>query len=107
MAALQTSPIWLWVVLFATPLGVLGQTLKPLILQRTIDGPLTDVNLTGLLEHCALFFIVVIGAFIFSSLGVYALQLIGLRSLAALRKTLFSHVMNQGRASLIRERQAR
>ena len=89
---------WLWVVLFATPLGVLGQTLQPLILQQTIDGPLTDSNLAGLLEHCALFFTVVIGAFIFSSLGVYALQLIGLRSLAALRKQLFTHILGQGRS---------
>ena len=87
---------WLLVVMVATPLGVLSQTFKPLILQQTIDGPLTSTDLKGLSEHCAIFMAVVLSAFIFRSLGVYALQLIGLRTLAQLRRKLFTHVLSQG-----------
>ena len=89
---------WLLVVMVATPLGVLSQTFKPLILQQTIDGPLTSADLKGLSEHCAIFMAVVLSAFIFRSLGVYALQLIGLRTLAQLRRKLFTHVLSQGQA---------
>lgn len=89
---------WLLLVMVATPLGVLFQTFKPLILQQTIDGPLTGGDLKGLSEYCAIFMAVVLSAFIFRSLGVYALQLIGLRTLAQLRRKLFVHVLSQGQA---------
>mgnify|MGYP001500045607 CR=1 FL=1 len=46
---------WLLLVMLATPLGVLSQTFKPLILQQTIDGPLTGGDLKGLSEYCAIF----------------------------------------------------
>ena len=89
---------WLALVMVATPLGVLFQTFKPLILQQTIDGPLTGGDLKGLSEYCAIFMAVVLSAFIFRSLGVYALQLIGLRTLAQLRRKLFVHVLSQGQS---------
>jgi ATP-binding cassette, subfamily B, multidrug efflux pump len=89
---------WLWMVLFATPLGVLAQTLQPLILQKTIDGPLTNGNFGTLSQYCSVFAAVVIFGFIFKSLGVFALQLIGLKSLASLRRTLFLHVLGQSQA---------
>lgn len=89
---------WLLIVAIATPLGVLFQTFKPLILQKTIDGPLQSSELVGLGQYCAIFMAVVMSSFIFSSLGVYALQLIGLRTLADLRRKLFKHVLSQGQA---------
>ena len=89
---------WLLMVMVATPLGVLFQTFKPLILQQTIDGPLNSADLKGLSEHCAIFMGVVLSAFLFRSFGVYALQVIGLRTLAQLRRKLFVHVLSQGQA---------
>lgn len=89
---------WLWIVLFATPIGVACQTLTPLILKQTIDGPLTTGEAGDLSQYCALFFGVVLSAFLFNSLGVYALQMVGLRSLAGLREQLFTHVLNQGQS---------
>lgn len=89
---------WLYIVAIATPLGMVGQMLKPILLQATIDGPLTQGDLGTLTTYCALFSAVVIGAFLFNSLGVFGLQLIGLRGLATLRRTLFGHVLGQGQA---------
>ena len=88
----------LTLVALTVPFGVIGQTLKPLLLQQTIDGSLARGDLEGLLRDCALFAGVVLGAFVFKSLGVYGLQMIGIRSLAGLRHTLFCHVLNQGQA---------
>ena len=89
---------WLTLVLIATPLGVLGQTIKPLLLQMIIDGPLSQGDLGALARYCALFTGLVLGAFLFRSLGVYGLQLIGLRSLASLRRHLFEHVLRQSQS---------
>ena len=72
--------------------------LKPLLLQATIDGPLSSGDTGSLAQYCALFSAVVIGAFLFNSLGVFGLQLVGLRGLAALRRRLFSHVLAQGQS---------
>ncbi len=89
-------PGWLWVVAIATPLGVLGELAQPLLLKHGIDGFVAAGKVDGL-GAVALAYVAVVGlAFGLRALGLYALQLIGLRTLAILRRDLFGHVMGQG-----------
>lgn len=92
----RASKGWLWVVLVATPLGVLGQLAQPLLLKTGIDDYIGRGDLEGLGHIAAVFVALVTTAFMARSLGLYALQLIGLRALKSLRRDLFGHVMNQG-----------
>ena len=89
----QTWLIW---VTIATPIGVLCQAVKPWIIQQAIDGPMSAGDVPGIFDHCLLFIGLVFFGFIFKSLGVYGLQIIGLRSLAQLRRYLFVHILDQG-----------
>ncbi len=87
---------WVWVVLLATPFGVLAELAQPLLLKEGIDGYITDGDVAGLLNVALVFAGVVLGGFVTRHLGLYALQIIGLRALADLRHDLFRHVMGQG-----------
>ena len=87
---------WLWAVALATPLGVATDALKPLLIQRAIDGPISARDPEGVWTYAALLAAVVLLNFLFSSLGVYALQISSLRSLAGLRRGVFSHILAQG-----------
>lgn len=87
---------WVWVVLLVTPIGVLADLAQPILLKEGIDGYITDGDLAGLLDIALIFAGVVLGGFLTRSLGLYALQTIGLRALARLRHDLFRHVMGQG-----------
>ncbi len=92
----RASKPWLWVVLIATPLGVLGQLAQPLLLKIGIDEYIAKGNIGGLGSIALVFVGVVTAAFLARSLGLYALQLIGLSALRLLRRDLFGHVMTQG-----------
>ena len=87
---------WLWVVAVATPLGVLADLVQPVLLKHGIDGYIQRGNVEGLGLVAALFFAVVTVGFVIRELGQYALQVIGLRALARVRRDLFGHVVSQG-----------
>ena len=87
---------WIVVVLICTPLGVVGDLLPPLLLKHGIDQNIAHGDFAGLAQTAALFLGVVLVTFTLQSLGLYALQLIGLRALNVLRRDVFSSVVGQG-----------
>lgn len=89
---------WIWTVCIATPLGVAASLLPPILMKHAIDVNIAGDDLDGLRWTALGFVGVVILAFALRNVGLYALQIIGLRALAALRRHLFKHVIGQGRA---------
>lgn len=87
---------WLWAVALATPLGVAADALKPVLMQRAIDGPISAHDPAGAWWYAGAFAGAVVAHFLLSALGVYALQVAALRALAALRRGVFTHIMAQG-----------
>ncbi len=87
---------WFWLVVIMTPIGVLTDLAQPLLLKEGIDGYIDNGDLRGLLDVALIFAGVVFVGFLTRNLGLYALQVIGLRALAKLRQDLFRHVMGQG-----------
>lgn len=88
--------LWLWVVAIATPLGVLGNLYQPLLLKEGIDEHITAGQLDGLGTVALVFMAVVTLGFSARALGLYALQVVGLRALADIRRAVFGHVLGQG-----------
>ena len=87
---------WLYASLALTPLGVAAGLVQPLILKRGIDDYIAPGRLDGL-ELVALLFVGIVGVgFTARALGSFALNLVGLRGLAALRRHVFVHVTSQG-----------
>ncbi|MCB9549164.1 MAG: ABC transporter ATP-binding protein [Myxococcales bacterium] len=87
---------WLVVVALCTPLGVAADLVPPILLKHGIDENIAHGDYGGLTATAALFFGVVLVGFTLQSMGLYALQLIGLRALAALRRGVFGSVLSQG-----------
>lgn len=92
----RTHRFWILVVLICTPLGVVGDLLPPILLKHGIDENIAHGDLPGLGFTALLFMGVVLVTFTLQSLGLYALQLIGLRALAVLRRDVFGSVVSQG-----------
>lgn len=87
---------WLWTALLLTPIGVLGALVQPVLLKTAIDDHIATGQLDGL-GTMALLFVAVVGlGFTASALANYALNILGLRALTALRRRVFTHVMDQG-----------
>lgn len=87
---------WLAIVIIMTPLGVLLELVQPVLLKEGIDGYIADGDKRGLLDIALAFAGVITIGFITRNLGLYALQRIGLHTLARLRADLFRRVMSQG-----------
>ena len=79
-----------------TPLGVAAGLIQPIILKSAIDDYIAAGDVAGLTQLTLLFVGVVAAGFGARALGSYALQLVGLRALAALRRHVFVHVTSQG-----------
>ncbi len=87
---------WLWLVVFMIPLGVAADLVLPMLLKTGIDDGILKGDTPHLLQTAIYYFVIVFGAFVTRTLGMYGLQIAGLRALAALRSRLFGHVMSQG-----------
>ncbi|MFN3196909.1 MAG: ABC transporter ATP-binding protein [Bradymonadia bacterium] len=87
---------WLWVVAIATPLGVVGGLIQPILLKQGIDEHIVTGQLDGLGGVALAFMGVVALAFSARALGLYGLQVAGLRALADIRRSVFHHVLGQG-----------
>lgn len=87
---------WLWLVAVATPLGVVGGLLQPILLKQGIDEHIVGGELDGLGLVALAFIAVVAVGFSARALGLYALQVAGLRGLADIRRAVFEHVLGQG-----------
>ena len=87
---------WLWVVLFMIPIGVACDLALPLLLKSGIDDGVLRGDTAHLGRTAAQYLGVILLAFLTRTLGMYGLQIAGLRALARLRSALFKHVMGQG-----------
>ncbi len=87
---------WLYASLALTPLGVVAGLVQPVILKTAIDDYIAPGTIDGLELIAALFVGIVAVGFSARALGSFALNLVGLRALAALRRHVFEHVTSQG-----------
>ena len=92
----RQSSGWLIICAVAIPIGVAAALAQPLLLKEGIDVYIANGDTAGLTMVSGLFLGVVAVAFGMRSLGLYGLQLMGLRALAVLRRDLFEQVMSQG-----------
>ena len=90
------SKHWLWLALICTPIGVFLTTLQPLLIKNTIDGPIQNQDLGQILVYCSYFLAIILTGFLLKNISVFGLQLVGIRSLALLRRHLFTHILQQG-----------
>ena len=88
--------VWIWVVCVATPLGVAINLIPPILMKHAIDVNLPQGDFDGLRWTALAFVAIIFVGFALNNLGLYALQIIGLRGLTALRRRLFGHVIAQG-----------
>ena len=86
----------LWWVAVMTPLGVLAGIAQPLLVKHAIDDNISAGRIDGLGDVAALFMVVVAVGFTARAIGLYALQEVGLRTLADMRARIFTHVLGQG-----------
>lgn len=87
---------WVALVVLMTPLGVLLELAQPVLLKEGIDNYIAHGDVRGLMNVALAFVGVIVVGFVTRNLGLYALQRIGLHTLARLRADLFRHVMGQG-----------
>ncbi|MEE2644023.1 MAG: ABC transporter ATP-binding protein [Myxococcota bacterium] len=85
-----------WVVALCAPIGALCETFQPLLIREAFDQHIVLGELEGLGTLIARFALIVLGAYLFKSLALFALQRIGLYSLARIRRALFTHTLSQG-----------
>jgi len=79
-----------------TPIGVLGELAQPVLLKEGIDTAIGSGDIPSLLNIALVFAVVVVCGFIAQCIGLFGLQLVGLRALARIRSDLFRRVMGQG-----------
>jgi ATP-binding cassette, subfamily B, multidrug efflux pump len=83
-------------VVFAMLLGVTACTLAmPYLVQRTVDGPIKNGDLAGLIPYGVAFLLCILGIGIFKFAHTYLLQTVGQNALVALRQQLFEHIIRQ------------
>ncbi|MBC8171931.1 MAG: ABC transporter ATP-binding protein, partial [Anaerolineae bacterium] len=90
-------PYWKELVLiFVMLLGVTTLSLlPPYLIQRAVDGPITEGNLAGLLPYAVIYFLSVPSLFALRFGHIYLLQTVGQSALANLRQKLFEHILRQ------------
>lgn len=87
---------WQIVMVFLLLMSVSGLTvLLPLIIQRTIDGPILSGDLTALLPYGLAYLGLILLIFVLRFAYTYWLQTIGQNALMNLRQTLFEHIVRQ------------
>lgn len=88
---------WQLAVVFVLLLAVtLVSLAPPYLIQRAVDGPITQARpLDELLPYGVLYFVAIIGTFILRFSYTYMLQTVGQNALLDLRQTLFEHILRQ------------
>lgn len=87
---------WQLVVVFVLLVGVSGVSLlQPYLVQRAVDGPITDGDLSGLIPYGIVYFSAIIIIFALRFAHTYLLQTIGQNALVDLRQKLFEHIVRQ------------
>lgn len=91
------TPYWKQLlVVFVMLLGVTGLSLlPPYLIQRSVDGPITEGNLAGLMPYAIIYFLCIPALFVLRFGHIYLLQTVGQSALMNLRQTLFEHILKQ------------
>lgn len=94
---------WLAIGLLAVPLMSLAGLAQPLLVKEAIDGPIADAVAgrpdagdSALLRLAGLFFVALLGEYVFRGTQLFALQRLGYRTLQRLRRAIYDHVLRQG-----------
>ncbi len=93
-------PYWRQLALvFALLLGVTLLTLlPPYLIQRVVDGPLSQGDFTGLLPYGLIYFGSIVTIFFLRFGHTYLLQTVGQTALMNIRQVLFEHILLQDMA---------
>ncbi len=91
------APYWKQLIVIGFLLiGVTGLSLlPPYLIQRSVDGPITNGDWQGLIPFAVVYFVSIPALFILRFLQVYMLQTVGQNALVALRQALFEHILKQ------------
>src|SRR5438067_1487305 len=90
-------PYWRrMIVVFVLLVGVTALSLlPPYLIQRAVDGPIRQGDLSGLMPYGIVYFVTILATFAFRFSHVYLLQTVGQTALMDLRQTLFEHILQQ------------
>lgn len=93
-------PYWRRIAsVFALLIAVTGfSLLPPLLIQRAVDGPISQGNLQGLIPYGVAYFAIILITFVLRFSHTYLLQTVGQNALMDLRQTLFEHIIRQDMA---------
>jgi ATP-binding cassette subfamily B protein len=87
---------WQLALVFLLLVAVTGVSLlQPYLIQRAVDGPITEGNISGLIPYGIVYFTAIIVIFALRFAHTYLLQTIGQNALVDLRQRLFEHIMRQ------------
>lgn len=97
MVAHFLLPYWKQLLLvFVMLFSVTGLTLlPPYLIQRAVDGPITEGDLNGLMPFAILYFLCIPSIFVLRFSHVYLLQTVGQSALLNMRQKLFEHILRQ------------
>lgn len=90
-------PYWKELVfVFAMLLGVTALSLlPPYLIQRAVDGPIAEGDLSGLIPFAVIYFLCIPALFVLRFGHVYLLQTVGQNALTTLREKLYQHILKQ------------
>jgi ATP-binding cassette, subfamily B, multidrug efflux pump len=97
MLAEFIRPYWReLLVVFLMLIGVTALSLlPPYLIQRAVDGPITDGDLSGLWLYGIVYFVSILILFGLRFAHTYLLQNVGQKALVNLRQALFEHILKQ------------
>jgi len=97
MLAQFIRPYWRELALvFAMLIGVTGLSLlPPYLVQRAVDGPITNGDMGGLWPYGMVYFVSILMLFGLRFGHTYLLQNVGQKALVNLRQALFEHILKQ------------
>lgn len=97
MLARFLRPYWRQLVItFIMLLAVtIVSLLPPYLIQRAVDGPITNQDFDGLIPYAVVYFLAIPTIFALRFGYIYMLQTAGQSALVDLRQTLFEHIMRQ------------
>jgi ATP-binding cassette subfamily B protein len=95
MIARFIAPYWKQIaVVLLLLLMVSGLTLLlPYLIQRAVDGPITQGDLQALIPYGVVYFLTIVVIFVLRFGHTYLLQTVGQSALVDLRQTLFTHIL--------------
>ena len=90
-------PYWRELILvFLMLIGVTALSLlPPYLVQRAVDGPITEGNLNGLIPYGIIYFLSVLALFGLRFGHTYLIQTVGQNALVGLRQAMFEHILKQ------------